>query len=396
MSEPQFSIVIPTRNRRFTLESCLRTCMDQVDAPAFEIVISDNSDGSETRDFVRNLLSRDARVAARVSYRHHDRVTGMTENFERAISYARGDYVIVLGDDDGMLPMALMEIQRLISSTGAKVIKWSSGLYTWPDLALDDSSNYLGFSLERSVTRRNGLEELGKSLETLSYINLPMLYINAAVHRSVIEDIRLGDGRVFNSRSPDVYSGVAIAYHCGEFLDVSAPFSLAGLSRSSNGVSSAFSGANAAPKKDFDSINARTGFKPHRHVPDLPIYPLTALAESFLYAKEDHFPHDNRFELTRERILSECVQRSDVSSARVRELIYATCSDEPDRIAYVDALLAEGRPPIANPRLKPVNLGPDGVNLHLEASDFGVRTIEDAVRLTSKFIWPGGAPLDFD
>ncbi len=396
MSNPVFSVVIPTRNRRRTLEFCLRTCLDQIDAPEYEIVVSDNSDGNESQKYVKTLIASDARAASLINYRYRSVVTGMTENFERALSYARGDYVIVLGDDDGLLPMALFELQRIIAATGSTVIKWSNGLYTWPELPLQDSANYLGFSLTRTITKRNGHQELAASLENLNYTNLPLLYINSAVHRDVINKIRLSNGRVFDSRSPDVYSGFSIAYHCGEFIDLSAPLSLAGLSGASNGVSSAFSGSNAAPKKDYDSLNSKTGFRPHPHVPDLPIYPLTSFAESFYIAKADHFPDDDRFCLSRRRVLAECVSRSDIADTEVRRVIRATCADDPTVAAYVDELIAEGGAPIPNPRLKPANLGPDGVNLHLDSSDFGVLTIEGAAQLAARFIWPSRSPLSFE
>jgi glycosyltransferase involved in cell wall biosynthesis len=396
MSNPLFSIIIPTRNRRRTLEFCLRTCLGQIDPPKYEVVICDNSDGVDTQQYVKALVASDVRAASLINYYFRSTVTSMTDNFERALSYARGQYVIVLGDDDGLLPQALFELERLIADAGAKAIKWSNGLYTWPELPLQDSANYLGFSLTQTVTKKNGHRELAYSLENLVYTNLPMLYINSAIHVDLIEKLRLKKDRVFSSRSPDVYSGFSIAYHCGDFIEVSAPLSLAGLSGASNGVSSAFSGTNAAPKKDYDDLNSKIGFSPHPYVPDLPIYPLTSFAESFYFAKADHFQNDDRFCLSRRRVLAECVRRSEVSDPEVRRIIRAACSDDPSLAAYVEELVAEERTPIPNPRLKPANLGADGVNLHLDCSDFGVLTIEDAAQLASKFIWPGQRPLSFN
>lgn len=395
MDSVLFSIVVPTRNRARTLQACLKTCLNQIEAPPYEIVINDNSDNDETRDLVASLIAENPDQTS-IHYYKRESVCSMSENFEDAIGRASGQYVIVIGDDDGICPMALHELGLLIEKTGAQIIKWSNGLFNWPDIEYQNSANYLGFSLQRHFRVANGHEELQKSLIDLNYVNLPMLYINAAVRQNVINHIRDGQGGLFRSRSPDVYSSIVLSYHCGQFLDVSIPFTIAGLSGSSNGVSTAFAGDNPTPRQDFSALNVKAGLLKHPHVPDLTIYPAVDFAESFYFAKRYHFSLDDEFTLSRKRLLRACVERSDASDPAARKELLQACSDDAYLSEYVASLLDQPRTVTEAPKLKPANLGADGANLHLDTREFGIRTIEDAVNLVHKVVWPANAPLRYD
>ena len=71
----------------------------------------------------------------------------MTDNWERAVSFATGEYVIVIGDDDGMLLHALTDIERIISQTNARLIRWERVGYQWPNTLLTAEANRLGIPI---------------------------------------------------------------------------------------------------------------------------------------------------------------------------------------------------------------------------------------------------------
>src|SRR5262245_30208092 len=97
MTRPRFSVVIPTRERAGTLRHSLRTCLEQ-DFDDYEIVVCDNCSSTATRQVV------DEADSPRVRYVRADRPLAMSANWELAVAAARGEYVTVLGDDDGLLP----------------------------------------------------------------------------------------------------------------------------------------------------------------------------------------------------------------------------------------------------------------------------------------------------
>ena len=395
---PQFSIVIPTRNRKETLVSSLQTCLSQT-FDDYEIVIHDNSDGDETQVYITHLLETSERAKRLVRYFKNDVSVAMTANFELAVGRSTGNYVIVLGDDDGILPRCLEEVNLLLEITSMKVIKWANALYTWPNISVPGSANYLGFSIERSYRLVNGIECISECLRKIEYVDLPLLYINAAISRETIDEIRRRTGSVFGSRSPDVYSGFAIAYICGQFASTTVPLTIAGLSRSSNGTASLFGGANATPVKDFNALNALSGeqgFSRHPHVPDLGVYPTQVVAECFLTVKERLFPDDNRLDFPRDRILRETAMRVDVAQkANADDLRFCAAGDR-ELEAVVEDLISNPIPQLAKPRLRPELLGADGTNLHVDAADFGIENIEEAVAFVHHIVWPANAPLRYD
>ena len=397
MSEDRFfSIVIPTRNRTDTLKYTIETCLNSKRFEDYEIVVNDNGDDDVTQDYIAGLVSSNSAAETKISYYRRSVVCSMSENFEEAVGRSTGEYVIVMGDDDGILPMALYELHSLINSEKPKIVKWQNGMYNWPGMMLKDAANYLGFSLVRSKSSKSTRSELESALDSLDYNQLPMLYINSAISRDIISTMRDGDGRLFRSPSPDIYSAMVLGHRSRDFLSVTVPFTLAGLSRHSNGVSSAFDGSNAAPKQDFSALNARGGIHHHERVPNLSVFPAVAIADSFYHAKNYHFPSDDTIDLPRRRLMQACVARADTTIEAVREELLRVCADDPDLAEFTRDLIAnktESLPPV---RLKPALLGFDGENLHLDPRDYGVTTIADAVALVHRIIWPADEPLRYD
>src|SRR5262245_17171828 len=112
MSGPRFSIVVPTRQRHETLRHCLRTCLAQ-GFDDYEVVVCDNCSSPQTRQVVEE------QATPRLRYLRMTEPLAMSANWERALSEVRGEYVLVLGDDDGLMPYALAELDGLLRQTGA-------------------------------------------------------------------------------------------------------------------------------------------------------------------------------------------------------------------------------------------------------------------------------------
>src|SRR5437764_11178263 len=107
MSDPRFSVIIPTRNRAETLRVTLRSCTEQDFGP-FEIVVSDNDSKDDTRAVVQ------AAGSSHIRYVKTPRALSMTLNWDFAVAQARGDYVLLIGDDDALMPHALQELDLAI------------------------------------------------------------------------------------------------------------------------------------------------------------------------------------------------------------------------------------------------------------------------------------------
>jgi glycosyltransferase involved in cell wall biosynthesis len=126
MSSPLFSIIIPTCDRphllRYTLQAALA-----VSHPSFEVVVSDNFSAPETYDLVARLKDD------RVRYVRTERRLHMPDNWQFGFNHSRGDYSIILGDDDGIVPTALNKLEQIFRATGAELATWRNFGYYHPD-----------------------------------------------------------------------------------------------------------------------------------------------------------------------------------------------------------------------------------------------------------------------
>ena len=103
----KFSILLPTRNRldllRYAIESVQRqSCKD------WEIVVSDNDSKEDIAGYIAALDD------SRIRYVRTSRFVPVTENWNNALDHSRGDYVVMLGDDDCLLNGYLSEMSGLI------------------------------------------------------------------------------------------------------------------------------------------------------------------------------------------------------------------------------------------------------------------------------------------
>ena len=104
----RFSIVVPLFN---TPEKYLKEMIDSVIAQTYgnwELVLADASLG--TSDVAREYADEDPRI----KYYHLDKNDGISENTNRGLEKAQGDYIGLLDHDDILTPDALYEMSRVI------------------------------------------------------------------------------------------------------------------------------------------------------------------------------------------------------------------------------------------------------------------------------------------
>ena len=142
--------MIPTRERAATLGHALRSCLDQ-QFEDYEIVVADNASSPATRALVDEI------AAPRVRYFRTPGPLAMAANWEFAVAQARGEYVIVIGDDDALLPHALAELDTLTSETRPKAVRWEPAFFTWPTFPLAGQGSYLRIPLGRGVREVEGM-----------------------------------------------------------------------------------------------------------------------------------------------------------------------------------------------------------------------------------------------
>lgn len=105
----KFSITIPAYKRRFLTEA-IDSCLAQTYTDFELIIVNDHS--PEDLDAVVNKYD-DPRIRYYVNEKNCGAVD-VVDNWNICLSYAKGDYIICMGDDDRLLPCCLEEYAKLI------------------------------------------------------------------------------------------------------------------------------------------------------------------------------------------------------------------------------------------------------------------------------------------
>ena len=231
-SSIKISIVIPTRNRPETLLYSLQTVLAQRD-PNFEIVVSDNSDDNVTCSLINQLADH------RIVYVKTPTLLSMTDNWNHAFKAVSGDYVLYIGDDDGLCVDGLLNLRNAIDEFSACAYKWNTTEYQWP---IDGHpAKVISFASNPSKNKTYNLKfhaEIVMRCGGWFYYKLPGVY-HAAIKKSVLDSVeRHNNGKLFLTTQPDLFTAMAVPQYCDSYVKLCIPVSIQGRSAKSNGGSS--------------------------------------------------------------------------------------------------------------------------------------------------------------
>ncbi len=124
---PTVSICIPTRNRADLLSMQLRSILAQ-SFTNFEVIVCDNSDGSETEELIRQDFSD-----PRIRYFRNPTNLGMAGNARKALTLSRGRLVTFTPDDDLWIADDKLSRQVTAMDSFAAAAAFSSFLHIQAD-----------------------------------------------------------------------------------------------------------------------------------------------------------------------------------------------------------------------------------------------------------------------
>lgn len=105
----EFSITIPAFKQKYLYEA-IESCLAQT-YKDFELIIVDDASPEDLKSVVDRFQD------SRIRYYRNEKNCGalhVVDNWNICLGYAKGDYVICMGDDDRLLPNCLEEYSRLI------------------------------------------------------------------------------------------------------------------------------------------------------------------------------------------------------------------------------------------------------------------------------------------
>ena len=204
----RFSVLLPTRNRLEYLRYAVETVRRQ-DFADWEIVIADNASEDDIAGYAAGLQDD------RVRYLRSEEFLPVTENWNRALEHSTGEFVIMLGDDDGLMKGYFRHALDLVDRHGRPDLIYSSGyLYAYPGVLPDYPEGLLHHYRNATflqapsagpfwLPRREALRLVRDSLEFKMKFTYNMQY--SLIGRPLIDEM-LRDGPFFQSAFPDYYA----------------------------------------------------------------------------------------------------------------------------------------------------------------------------------------------
>lgn len=174
---PLLSICVPTYSRP---EGLRRALASAIDVPArlagsIEVVVSDNSEDDRSEQVAAELGSASP---VRVGYHRNVPGVGMVGNFNRCVELASGRYVLILHDDDHLLPGAVERMTSWLSRTDRKVILFGVRV-------VDDTGRVLRRQRVRRVRYLPPQEALRRLLGRSSFVRFPAVVVARAAYERV-------------------------------------------------------------------------------------------------------------------------------------------------------------------------------------------------------------------
>jgi len=222
--DPIISLIIPTRERCETLRYAIKSALAQ-ESGALEIIVSDNASRDGTPGVVSEF--KDPRLRSIRT----DRRLSMCDHYEFAVERASGKFVLIIGDDDAVMPGAIRRLQECLE-TAADIYTWDTPVYSWPTR---DSKAILN-SFPKLSRDRWAAPAAKRSVRMgcCGYARSPSVY-HSAVSRETLLELKKKTGRIFHSTQPDVFLSFALPALTERVFKIGRPLTMHGISEKSNG-----------------------------------------------------------------------------------------------------------------------------------------------------------------
>lgn len=276
----KFSVLLPTRNRLEYLRYAVETIRRQDDAD-WEIVISDNCSEDNIAGYVQSLADH------RVKYFRTQTFVPATENWNNALDRSTGDYVVMLGDDDGLLPGYFSTFKRAFQTfPDPDFVYTSAYFYAYPGVIPNFPAGFLQRDRNRVFpeTEPFWLERKRAISLTRGYLNFRMPVASnmqfSLISRRMIKEL-CRKGPFFHSPYPDFYATPTLFLVSNRTLIYPHPMVIVGITPKSYG----FYHFNNMAGEGMKFLNDQES-KSSQHLNEAIMLPGTPYNDSWLLAME--------------------------------------------------------------------------------------------------------------
>ncbi|MBU1092997.1 MAG: glycosyltransferase [Firmicutes bacterium] len=234
------SIIIPTKNRQYYCYESLKQIINVVLDSNYEVevIVCDNSNNKDLEYKIRELNK------SFIKYYYNPGIVSFVDNFDYALKKANGDYLIAIGDDDGILPEMFQLLSYAYNNNIDAIVPDLGAVYFWPsnsDIVKDSKSGLLIYSQKDPkiifIETQNGIHRLlSKAGQEYQSADLARLY-HGIVRKDVIKSNI--EGKYFGGLTPDIYIAVSASLHAKNVIRTTFPITISGICEKSGSSDSA-------------------------------------------------------------------------------------------------------------------------------------------------------------
>lgn len=302
------SIVIPTKNREKYIKGTLEQILE-LGYSNIQIIIQDNSDIS-----IYNSLKKEGFIRENVKYNYSQGIISFVENFNLAVELSDGEYLCLIGDDDGITKQ-IMDVTIWAKQNNIEAIKPElNAMYFWPDSGAVESANDNGCiyikeisgKLEKCSTEKGIRELLEQGCQNYLLLEIVKLYHGIVKKDSLIK-VKKITGKYFGGLSPDIYIAVALSLVIKEFIKIDFPLTIPGVCNKS-GSSDSVTGKHTGKLKEAPHFRGHKNYVWEKIIPNF--YSVeTIWCDSALAAIKDMKRFDLLNKLNLEYLTLECYRK---------------------------------------------------------------------------------------
>lgn len=256
---PKYSIIIPSYNGMPYLKAAVDTIISQ-NYNDYELILSEDHSPDETAAYIDSIEDKHV-----IKLHCPDPKRSMAEHWEWALSHASGEWIMFLGQDDGLLGyfFELADIlTKKASQKGINIIVANRAYYFWDGCEPVYGNVKVSYSAQPFTKVKSTMKQTVHALTDLngSYHFLPQMYANSLYHRSVLERAKQNqDGKVFITHPQD--ANLAAIASCLEekYLFSGIPLGWVGSSVKSAGMATTIGTSDVLKDekitKEYDSYN---------------------------------------------------------------------------------------------------------------------------------------------
>ncbi len=257
MGNPLLSIVIATKNR---IPYCIETINSILinDDSRFELIIQDNSDTRHLERYIELNIADE-----RLKYNYTPPPLSFIDNFNSALKLVNGDYVCIIGDDDGINPEIVELIRWAKENNIDAIVPEIKAIYWWPDTCcnIPDLMDKNGMIKIWRINGTTGQYRTSKAIYKLmrnggqNYMgyNLPKLY-HGIIRRQHLNNLKNQLGYYVGGLSPDIYVTVALSLFVKRIIKIDYPLTI-------SGICIASASADSATKKNTGKLEDAPHFR---------------------------------------------------------------------------------------------------------------------------------------